>query len=220
MIRGRQTRRRAALFAVLPSLLGPLGCAMPVDGAASPGPTASDLPSSAEELEELIVTRVPSGLPRVPDDELHPPAGRKRLEDIAHYADDPAREREVLEEFGYRFGWERFWGHDAASLTGVFVDQFESRAGAGTYAEDLAGNDAEHYDAVLHPDPEDLPGGCQMLTVEEAPPEVELAGPTAFVWCAHGVFSVSVSAVGDTAEDAEQQVRAVLEEQLDRLPPA
>jgi hypothetical protein len=219
VICGRLPGRRALLFAVLPWLLAPIGCARSVEGGASPGPPASDLPSSVEELEELIVEQVPSGLPRVPDDELHPPAGAKRLEDIAHYADDPAREREVLEEFGYRFGWERFWGRDSASLTGVFVDQFESRAGAGTYAADLAGNDAEHYDAVLHADPEDLPGGCEMLTVEDAQPEAELAGPTAFVWCAHGVFSVGVTAVGDTAEDAEEQVRAVLEEQLDRLPP-
>ena len=30
-------------------------------------------------------------------------------------------------------------------MTGVFVDQFEHRAGAGAYAEDLARNDAEHY---------------------------------------------------------------------------
>ena len=65
---------------------------------------------SAEELGALVVAEVPSGLPRLPDDELEPPAGAKAVEDVAEYADDPAREREVLEDYGYRYGWERFWG--------------------------------------------------------------------------------------------------------------
>ena len=125
------------------------------------------VPASAEELGELVVTAVPSGLPRLPDDELDPPAGPKDVHDVAAYADDPAREREVLEDYGYRFGWERFWGEGPTSMTGVFVDQFETRAGAGAYAEDLARNDAEHYGGVLDENPPDLPGGCWMLTVDE-----------------------------------------------------
>ena len=51
--------------------------------------------------------------PGCADDELDPPAGAKRVEDIAGYSDDPAREREVLEDYGYRYGWERFWGEGA-----------------------------------------------------------------------------------------------------------
>ena len=73
-----------------------------------------------------MVTEVPSGLPRLPDDQLEPPAGPKAVDDIADYSDDPARERDVLEQYGYRYGWERFWGTSSAPMTGVFVDQFES----------------------------------------------------------------------------------------------
>jgi len=217
--RGR-TRGRAALLAVLPWLLS-TGCLPAVEGEPSPAPSGADLPASPEELEELVVTDVPSGLPRLPDDQLDPPAGAKRMADIAHYADDPAREMDVLEEFGYRYGWERFWGSGSGPLTGVFVDQFESRAGAGAYAEDLARNDAEHYDADLQEDPLHLPGGCRMLTVTEADagPGTQLAGPAAFVWCGHGVFSVAVTAVAESMDAAEDEVRAVLGEQLDRLPP-
>ena len=44
----------------------------------------------------------------------------------------------------------------------------------------------------------------------------------AFAWCAHGVFSVAVSAVTDPAEGtvgaATEEVTAVVAEQLDRLP--
>ena len=95
-------------------------------------------------------------------------------------------------------------------MTGVFVDQFESRAGAGAYAEDLARNDAEHYRGMLREDPPDLPGGCRLLTVDDAEPDVGLSGPAAFVWCGHGAFSVAVTAVADSVDAAEEEVRAVL----------
>jgi len=183
---------------------------------AAPAPS---LPARAAELEDLLVEEVPSGLPRLPDEQVRPPAGEKTLEDVAGYADDPAHERAVLEDYGYRFGWERFWGEGSGPVTGVFVDQFESRAGAGAYAEDLARNDAEHYRGMLREEPPDLPGGCRALTVEDMEPDVGLNGPAAFAWCGHGVFSVSVTSVADSVDAAEEEVRAVLAEQLDRLPP-
>jgi hypothetical protein len=214
----RRSSRGAVLFAVLPCLVSLLGCTRAVDGVPTARPVES-LPASAEELEPLIVTDLPSGLPRLPDEELDPPAGAKRAEDVAGYADDPARERDVLEGYGYRHGWERFWGNGSASMTGVFVDQFDTRAGAGAYAEDLARNDAEHYDGVLVEDPPDLPGSCHLLTVEDPRPDAGPTGPAALVWCSHGVFSVGVTAVGSSVDDAEQEVRTVLDEQLERLPP-
>ncbi len=210
--------RGAVLLVLLPCLLALTGCTRAVDGV----PTArgaGDLPGSPEELEPLIVTEVASGLPRLPDEELDPPAGAKRVEDVAAYSRDPEREREVLEDFGYRFGWERFWGHGPAPMTGVFVDRFDSRAGAGAYAEDLARNDAEHYDGELDERPLDLPGGCRLLSVENPGAHTPLAGPAVLVWCGHGVFSVGVTAVAGSVEAAEAEVRAVLAEQLDLLPP-
>ena len=66
--RGRRRRRRAA------------------PATATPGRPPT-------ELGALVVTEVPSGLPRLPDDELDPPAGAKRVDDVADYSDDPARER-------------------------------------------------------------------------------------------------------------------------------
>jgi hypothetical protein len=125
----------------------------------------------------------------------------------------------VLEDYGYRHGWERFWGYGSAPMTGVFVDQFTTRAGAGAYAQDLARNEAEHYDGVLDEHPHDLPGGCRLLTVENPRDGAELTGPTAFVCCSHGRFSVAVTAVAGSIGAAEDEVRAVLAEQLERLPP-
>jgi hypothetical protein len=206
------------LVAVLPALLSLLGCTRAVDGIPMPGPQ-TELPQSADELGELIVAEVPSGLRRMPDDQLDPPAGPKRVGDIAGYSDDPAHERDVLERYGYRFGWERFWGEGSGPVVTVFVDQFKTRSGAGTYADDLARNDAEHYEGVLHENPSGLPGGCSMLTIEEAEPDVGLEGPAAFAWCRHGVFSVAVSAVGGTVSGVQDEVGAVMREQLDRLPP-
>ena len=159
------------------------------DGGAGRGGSRS--PSA--DLGALVVTEVPSGLPRLPDDELEPPAGPKAVDDVADYSEDPAREQDVLEDYGYRYGWERFWGTGSGPMTGVFVDQFASRAGAGAYAEDLARNDAEHYDGVVHENPPDLPGGCRMLTVDDAAAQEALGGPAALAWCGHGPFSV----VGD-----------------------
>lgn len=221
MTPGRPPRRcrGAVLLVVLPALLCATGCSRAVDGQPTAA-AAADLPRSPEELEALIVPEVRSGLPRLADDELQPPAGAKRVEDVAGYSDDPARERGVLVDYGYRQGWERFWGAGTGPITGVFVDQFDDRAGAGAYAEDLARNDAEHYRGVLSEDPPDLPGGCRLLLVEDPPADVGLSGPAAFVWCGHGSFSVSVTAVADDVDAAEVEVRAVLEEQLDRLPPA
>jgi hypothetical protein len=204
-----------ALAAVL---LSPAGCGRSTDGVPT-AVAAASTPGSVDDLEPLVVDEVPSGLPRLPDEDLHPPAGAKRVEDVASYSDDPARERGVLAEYGYRFGWERFWGHGAGPLTGVFVDEFQDAAGARSYAEDLARNDAELYGGMLREEPPHLPDDCRLLTVEDAVPEEELHGPASMAWCAHGVFSVSVTAVADSVDSAAEEVRAVLDQQLDRLPP-
>jgi hypothetical protein len=188
-----------------------------VEGRATAGPVEA-VPDSPDQLERLIVATVPSGRPRLPDADLQPPAGAKEVQDVASYAHDPAREREVLEDYGYRFGWERFWGSGPGPVTSVFVDQFHRRAGAGAYAEDLARNEADHYGGVLHENPEGLPGGCRMLTVDDAEPSAGLSGPSAMAWCAHGVFSVGASAVADSVTAAEEEVRRVLAQQLGRLP--
>jgi hypothetical protein len=206
------------LLLALPVLLTlTAGCVRAVDGV--PAATAeSASPVSAEELGKLIVTDVPSGLPRLADEALTPPAGRKRVEDIAGYARNPGRERAVLEEYGYRHGWERFWGAGSGPVTGVLVDRFESRAGAGAYADDLAHNEAERYGGMLSENPAGLPGGCWLLTVAE-PDLGQLSGPAAFAWCVHGPFSVSATAVTDSVDAAEEEVRAVLTAQLELLPP-
>jgi hypothetical protein len=99
----------------------------------------------------------------------------------------------------------------------VFVDQFTSSAGADAYAQDLASNDAGHYQAMLRENPPTLPAGCRTLTVHA--PAAGLRRPAAFVWCRHGVFSVAVIAMATTAEAAESEVRSVLGAQLRRLPP-
>ena len=220
MIGGRPSPnlRVAVLLAVLTCLPTTAGCARTVDGRPTAA-TASALPHSAEELSRLVVTDVPSGLPRLPDNELQPPAGAKSVDDIADYSEDPAHERDVLEQYGYRYGWERFWGTGSGRMTGVFVDQFGAWAGAGAYARDLARNESEPYGAVVHENPPELPGGCRMLTVDDTGAQATLGGPTAMAWCGHGSFSVSVTAVADSLRSAEEEVRAVVDAQLDRLPP-
>lgn len=213
----RARRLVAALVAPLVVLL-PIGaCALPTDGAAGPrrGPAP---PASVRELGSLVVAEVPSGLPRLSDGDLRPPAGAKRMEDVAGYSDDPARERSVLRDLGYVHGWERFWGAPDGPVTSLFVDQFESRAGALAYAEDRAHNDAEHYRGSLTGEPPGLPGGCRLLVVADPEPGT-LHGPAASAWCVHGVYSVSATAVSDSVDAAEREVRAVVSAQLDRLPP-
>jgi hypothetical protein len=216
--RSSPSLRAAVLLVLLPCLPATVGCTRAVDGSPSAA-RPPVVPGSADELGALVVTEVPSGLPRLPDDQLEPPAGPKAVGDIADYSDDPGRERDVLEEYGYRYGWERFWGTGSVPMTGVFVDQFESRAGAASYADDLARNDAEHYGAVVHENPPELPGGCRMLTVDDENAQQALGGPAAFAWCGHGPFSVSVTSVADSLDAAESEVRTVVEDQLDLLPP-
>jgi hypothetical protein len=188
------------------------------EAAPSASRAAAPTPDEAEDLGDILVATVPSGLPRMPDAGLVPPAGEKTLDDVAGYADDPAHERTVLRDFGFRFGWERFWGTRDGPVTSVFLDQFAGRAGAAEFAGDLAGNDAAHYRAVLHERPEGLPAGCRLLTVAQAEPDVGLRGPAAFAWCAHGVFSVAVTSVSSTPDAARAEVAAVVAAQLARLP--
>ncbi|MGY1636422.1 hypothetical protein ACI78V_07190 [Geodermatophilus sp. SYSU D00742] len=207
----------ALLLGLVPAAL--TGCTTTVEGAANAAP-ADPTPASPEELEELVVATVPSGLPRVPDEDLSPPAGEKSAHDVAAYSLDPGREAEVLEEYGYRYGWERFWSSGSGPVTSVFVDQFETRAGAGGYARDLAENEAALYGTVLREDPPHLPGGCRLLTVDEADPATGLPGPAVSAWCGHGVFSVGVSAVAESVTAATDEVHAVLADQLERLPPS
>jgi hypothetical protein len=203
---------------LVPAALSLTGCTSSVDGRPTPGPVTAT-PEAVAELGDLIVPEVPSGLPRLPDDDLHPPAGAKTVDDVATYADDPDRERGVLEDYGYRFGWERFWGDGDGPVTSVFVDQFEHRAGAGTYAADLARNESEHYRGMLRENPAELPGNCRSLTVPDPAADLGLDGPAAFAWCGHGVFSVGVTAIADSVDAAEEEVRAVVAQQIERLPP-
>jgi hypothetical protein len=203
------------------ALLGPLcsGCTPqpPADSAGSAVPSAAALPSTSEELESLLLAEVPSGLPLVPDDELDPPAGEKSIEDLARYGDDSDRQREVLQEYDYLRGWERFW-RSGDALTSVFLDQFGSPAGAASYAEDLARNDAEYYGGVMDRAPGDLPAGCVLMVRDDSSPRHGLAGPAAFAWCASGVFTVAVAAVAADPAAARAELTAVTTEQLDRLP--
>ncbi|SCX52947.1 hypothetical protein SAMN03159343_2888 [Klenkia marina] len=220
MIR-RSARRTVALApALAPVLILVLtGCASSVEGAASPAATASvaDLPTDVEGLGAAVVTDVPSGLPRLPDEELDPPAGAKTLEDVAGYAEDADREAQVLDDYGYRWGWERFWGREQ-QLTSVFLDQFEGPTGAASYAADLARNDTGFYGGNPDRDPDDLPPGCATLAVEDPDADTGLQGPAAFAWCAHGPFTVSVAVVADSTDTAHQQVVELVDAQLARLP--
>lgn len=195
------------------------GCTATVAGHAQPagGSAGPPLPETSAALEALLVTDVPSGLPRVPDDELDPPAGEKSIDDVAGYAVDAADQRSVLEDYGYRFGWERFWRGDEA-LTSVFVDQFTGSMGATSYADDLVRNDAEYYGGEPEADPGGLPEGCAVMAVDEPDPRLGLGGPSAFSWCPHGVFTVSVAAAATSPEAARAEVEAVTREQLARLP--
>jgi hypothetical protein len=199
--------RRLRLLVGLVLLL-PAGC-----GSRAHPPAAPAMPGSAQQLERLVVTTVPSGLPRMPDAVLRPPAGAKTARDAAGYAGDPAREQKVLDAYGYRFGWERFWGR-GGSETSVFLDQFRHAAGARRYADDLAHNDAAHYRARWHAGSGGLPAGCRLLTSDDG----TLPGPAAFAWCAHGVFAVAVTAVSDSPAHARRDVAAVVRAQLARLP--
>ena len=193
------------------------GCGTPPDGGASPAP-APPTPATPAELEELVVPDVPSGLPRVPDGSLSPPAGPKSVEDVAGYAEDAAREREVLDDYGYRFGWERYWGSGSGPLTTVFTHQFETPDGAAAFTGDVAAHDAEVYGGLLHQDPPDLPSRCWLVQLPEGAPAAEVASPAALAWCARGVFSVAVTAVAGSVESATAEVEAVVRAQLDRLP--
>ena len=62
------------------------------------------------------------------------------------------------------------------------------------------------------------PTDCRRLLVDEPDPEDGLWGPAAFAWCTRGPFSVAVSAVAGTMDDATEEVGAVARDQLDRLP--
>ena len=59
----------------------------------------------------------------------------------------------------------------------------------------------------------------RLLSVDEPAPSSGLTGPAVLAWCGSGRFSVGVTAVAGSVEEAEDEVRAVLAEQLDRLPP-
>jgi hypothetical protein len=211
--------RLATVLAGLLSLVPATGCA-PTSATPARETAAPATPETVEDLGDLLLQQVPSGLPRIPDADLEPPAGAKTVDDVATYAEDPARERAVLREYGYRHGWERFWGSTTGPLTSVFLDQFDDAGGAATYARDLAGNDAAVYDGVLQHDPASLPEGCSLLTVAAAEPATGLSGPAAFAWCGHGVFSVAVTAVAGTEQAATDEVRDAVRAQLDRLPAA
>ena len=201
--------------ALLGGVLG--GCGGPAHRTPAMRTSAVATPSSADALGRLVLTGLPSGLPRMPDDQLQPRAGEKTVDDVAAYAQDPVRERGVLRGYGFRWGWERFWGRGPTE-TSVFVEQFTRTAGAAAFAADLAVNEERHYRAVLHENPPELPAGCRLLSVDQPDPKLGLTGPTALAWCAHGAFSIAVTAVGTSVAAATGEVASVVRAQLARLP--
>ncbi len=213
-------RLLAGLLAGTVTLLPLTGCSAEVDGVATPVVEASPaaaVPEDVAGLGALVLTRVPGGLARVPDAELDPPAGPKTVQDVAGYSHDPDRDAGVLADYGYRWGWERFWRAEGR-LTTVFVDQFDGVSGAASYADDLARNDIEYYGGNPDRAPAGLPAGCSLLSVDDPAEDTGLAGPSAFAWCAHGPFTVSVATVAQDPDAALSAVRAVVLAQLDRLP--
>jgi hypothetical protein len=208
---------RGGGLALLLALL--TGCTAPSGGGADAAP-AGATPATPGELEEFVVPDVPSGLPRVPDDHLSPPAGAKTVEDVAGYAEDAQREREVLDDYGYRFGWERYWGSGSGPLTTVFTHQFETPDGAAAFTRDVAAHDADVYGGLLREGTPGLPDGCRLLELPEGAPAAGVASPAAFAWCTRGVFSVAVTAVAGSLDSATEEVKAVVAAQLDRLPPS
>lgn len=211
---------RARLLAAAAGCAALTACATPVDGvptAAGGTSAAAGLPSDVDGLGALVLTEVPGSTVPVPDAELDPPAGAKTVEDVAAYSEDPDRDAEVLADYGYRWGWERFW-RPAGGLTTVFVDQFDGVPGAAAYAADLRRNDASYYGGSPDRDPDGLPEGCSQLAVQDPPEETGLDGPSAFVWCAHGPFTVSVAVVAPDLTDASARVQTVVLAQLELLP--
>ena len=195
----------------------PGATAGPAAGSAPAPAPAAAVPTTAGELQALLVERVPSGLPLVPDDELNPPAGEKTIDDLARYGNDADRQRQVLQHYGYERGWERFW-RSGDALTSVFIDQFRGADGARSYAEDLARNDAAYYGGVPEQSPGDLPDGCVAMGRDVPASARGLAGPAAFAWCASGVFTVAVAAVAESPAAARAELAAVTAQQLVRLP--
>jgi len=212
----------AALLLLLgaPAVAGcaPSGAEPPAEPSGSSTSSAAP-PTDGAGLEPLLLDQVPSGLPRVPDDELEPPAGEKTIDDVARYGDDAQHQEDVLAQYGYQRGWERFW-RSGDQVTSVFLDQFADAGGASSYAVDLAGNDAEYYGGTLDDDPTGLPGDCTLLLRTTPAPELGMAGPAAFTWCPAGPFTVSVASVAADVQAARAEVVAVTRTQLDRLPPA
>lgn len=221
----RPGRQLAAGGVLLALTLVPAGCRAAGGRAAaapsSPAPSSVSpaTPSTAAALGRLLVAEVPSGRPLMPDAELRPRAGEKTLDDVAAYAQDPVHEREVLSGYGFRWGWERFWGAGAGSPeTSVLVEQFTGTAGARSFTDDLAANEARRYRAGVHENPPALPSSCRLLTVDAPSPDLGLGGPTAMAECAHGPFSVAVTAVAASVDAATAEVAGVARAQLARLP--
>src|SRR3712207_8040445 len=66
----------------------------------------------------------------------------------------------------------------------------------------------EIYTLSLHDALPIVPDGCSLLTVADADPATGLSGPAAFAWCAHGVFSVAVTAVAGRSEEHTSELQS------------
>src|SRR3712207_7805292 len=58
-----------------------------------------------------------------------------------------------LHDYGYRFGWERYWGSGSGPLTTVFTHQFQTPEGAAAFTRDVAEHDGDVYGGLLHEEP-------------------------------------------------------------------
>ena len=182
-------------------------------GDGAPRRAVGSSPASAEELGALIVTEVPSGLPRLPDEDLTPPAGQEAGR--GHRGLCPRSGTGAGGPRGLRLPVRlgTVLGHRDGPVTGVFVDQFDTRAGAAPTPRTSPATTPSTTAACWRRPRR--PAG-RLLVADRGGPRPGAAARAGRVRLVRArVFSVSVTAVADSVDAAEEEVRAVLEAQLD-----
>ncbi len=174
--------------------------------------TSSSSPNSeaatADSLESLLITSVPPGYSREPDD-----VGDTGASDIAKAASDDGRTdaKARLINAGFVRGYQRLWQRDSGHEIVVFIYQFKTPDGAVSFNTD--GLDRIRADSTIQ---------SKAFPITGVPDAVGLSatGTTykgAAVFFTKGVYMVQIHVVDPSVASSEKVAQQIAADQYARL---
>lgn len=205
-----------AAVACLPLVLGacsssastaPRGSVV-ADSSGTGGAPANSVAATADPLEALLITSVPAGYSREPDD-----VGDTGASDLAKAISDDGRTdaKAILINAGFVRGYQRLWQSDSQHQIVVFIYQFKTAEGAVSFNTD--GLNRIRSDATIQSKAFPITGIPDAVGLSAT--GTTYSGAAAFF--TKGVYMVQIHIVDPSVASSEKVAQQIASDQFSRL---